>query len=211
MQTIDIDTTQAPPAITIKDDQDLCNVVYQIASKQLVINAAEANQALKIEAAKKAFEDGTSQFTAEIKALFAAVQAYAEANKDRLFPVNGKTRSKTFKVLAHKLQYRRSTATETPKKDAVGTLHRMIEMIRDYGSPDGCWNGIPLERIVSILHQLLRQPAEEVNKDALLALCTADDPQSKLIADYIKLHGFSAKESEAFKLVFAFTPDQAAS
>ena len=91
---IDIDTTTAPPALTITADKQLCDVVYQLASNQLLINAAEADLQAKVEAAKKAFADATEPLMGETKTLFAAVEAYAETNKDRLFPMKGGKRKK---------------------------------------------------------------------------------------------------------------------
>lgn len=205
-QTIDIDTTQAAPALTITDDRHLCDVVYEIASKQLVINAAQANQQAKIEAAKKAFADGTAEFTAEIARLFAAVTDYATANKERLFPGKGKKQKKTYKVLSHELKFRSSTAAEAPA-DAVAVIRQMLQVVRDFDAPDGNWNGVPLVQVVETLKGLLRQPPEELNKDALLSLCASESPGSEALAQYLHLHGLRAKTTEGFKLVFSFTPE----
>lgn len=209
-ENIDIDTAEITPALTITDDKHLCDVVYEIASKQLVINAAEAEQQAKLEAVKKAFSDATGPLEADIKNLFAAVQAYATAKKDRLFPKKGKTRSKTYKVLQHKLQYRSSTAAVVPS-NAVAVINQMLQIVRDFDSPDGNWNGIPLEQVQETLKGLLRQPPQEVAKDAVVTLCTAEDHASKALAEYLHLHGIRAKETETFKLAFAFTPEQTAS
>ena len=204
MQTIEINTAEAPKTITIQDDKQLCDIVYQIASKQLVINAAEANQQLKIEAAKKAFEDGTSQFTAEIKTLFAAVQAYAEANKDRLFPVKSGTRKKTFAVMQHKLQYRSSDRVEAPG-DAVNLIKCIIlnteAAIMNLGE---CDHSTHLAGLIQKLEAMIRQPAPELNKDAVKACSDA------VVRDYLNDQGIKVVTDEAFKLVFSFTPDQAA-
>lgn len=199
----DIDTTQALPAITINDDRELCDIVYTIANKQLIINAAEANQQAKIEAAKKAFADGTAEFTAEIKALFAAVQRYAEAHKDRLFPVKGATRKKTFAILQHKLQYRSSDRVEAPA-DAVARLRMMITAsevnIMNLGA------GPAADEIAAVIQQLeglIRSPEPELNKDAVKAI------SDTAIKDYLASCGMRVVTDETFKLSFAFTPEQA--
>lgn len=204
---IDIDTSATPPDITIADDKQLCDVIYDLAQKQLIINAAEAKQQAAIEAAKKAFADATAPLTDDIKTLFAAVETYATSNKDRLFPVKGKKRSKTFKVLAHKLQYRSSTSAEAPA-NAVSVVHQMLQIVQQYDAPDGNWNGIPLDQVVCALEGLLRQPPQEINKDEIIRLCTSEDAASKALAGYLHLHGIRAKETETFKLAFAFTPEQ---
>lgn len=203
--THDIDTTQASPALTITDDKQLCDIVYQIASKQLVINAAEANQQLKIEAAKKAFEEGTAEFSKEIKTLFASVQAYAEANKDRLFPVKGGTRKKTFAILQHKLQYRSSDRVEAPS-DAVNLIKCIIfnteAAIMNLGE---CEHSTHLAGIIQKLETMVRQPAPELNKDAVKA-CS-----DEVVINYLAEQGIRVVTDETFKLAFSFTPDQAAS
>lgn len=204
MTTIDIDTTQTAQAATIKDDRELCDIVYQIASKQLVINAAEANQQLKIEAAKKAFEEGTADFTKEIKTLFTAVQAYAETHKDRLFPVKSGTRKKTYSVMQHKLQYRSSDRVEAPS-DAVNLIKCIIlnteVAIMNLGE---CDHSTHLAGIIQKLESMIRQPAPELNKEAIKACSDA------VVRDYLDEQGIRVVTDEAFKLVFAFTPEQAA-
>jgi phage host-nuclease inhibitor protein Gam len=204
MTTIDIDTTQAPPSLTIKDDRELCDIVYQIASKQLVINAAEANQQLKIEAAKKAFEEGTADFTKEIKTLFTAVQAYAENHKDRLFPVKSGTRKKTYSVMQHKLQYRSSDRVEAPS-DAVTMLQANIEQSEANAANLGPGYAAEMAAVIAKMRGLIRTPAPELNKDAVKALSDC------ALKDHLSFIGIRVVTDEAFKLVFAFTPEQSAS
>lgn len=204
MQNIDIDTQQAKPALTITDDKQLCDIVYAIASKQLVINAAEANQQLKIEAAKKAFEEGTAEFSAEIKTLFAAVQVYAEANKDRLFPVKGGTRKKTFAILQHKLQYRSADRVEAPS-DAVAMLQFNIAQTEANAANLGPDYAAEMAAVIAKMRGLIRTPAPELNKDAVKAL--SDDT----LKDHLAILGIKVVTNEIFKLAFAFTPEQSAS
>lgn len=203
MITIDINTAETPQTLTIKDDKELCDIVYKIASKQLVINAAEANQQLKIEAAKKAFADGTAEFTADIKTLFAGVQAYAEANKDRLFPVKGGTRKKTFPVLAHKLQYRSADRVEAPS-DAVTMLQANIEQSEANAANLGPDYAAEMAAVIAKMRGLIRTPAPELNKDAVKAL--SDDT----LKDHLSILGIRVVTDETFKLAFAFTPEQEA-
>ena len=207
---IDINTTQAAPALTITDDRHLCHVVYLLASHQLLINGAEAAMQAKVEAAKKAFADATAPIAEELKSLFAAVEIYAAANKARLFPVKGKKQSKTYKVLQHELKYRSSSAVEAVT-NAAEMIGRMIEIADAWDSPDGLWNGIPKDEVRDALKALLRQPPTELDKDALLSQHEAKTPLSEALLGYLHLNGIRVKTSETFKLAFTFTPDQSAS
>lgn len=202
---IDIDTKQAPPAITITDDKHLCDVVYQLASKQLVINSAEATMQSQVEAAKHAFAKATEPLSSEIKSLFAAVEAFATKHRDRLFPVKGKKRSKTFKVLQHALQYRSSEQVKAPA-NAVTLIKSMIlnseVNIMNLGE---CEASTQIAAVIQQLEGLIRQPEPELNKDAVKEI--TDDE----VKDYLAAHGITVETLETFKLAFAFTPDQSAS
>lgn len=201
---IDIDTQEAPPALIIQNDKQLCDVVYALASKQLIINSAEAEMQAKVEAAKKAFADATEPITSEIKALFAAVEAYAETNKDRLFPVKKGKRVKTFPVLAHKLQYRSSDQVEAPANAAhvVENLIAFFErQLEDIQSPD---DEIKTRQLLESLYFLIRQPEPELNKDAVKTLNHAD------AINLLQAHGIRIKTLETFKLAFTFSPEQEA-
>lgn len=211
--TQDIDATTAAPALTITDDKHLCDIVYQLASKQLVINAAEAEMQAQVEASKKAFADATETLTGEIKKLFAAVEAYAAANKDRLFPVKGDKRKKTFAVLQHKLQYRSSESVEACDNAAEVVLELLrsgIEYLRD--KPGGEWNGLGVDDIKAAFKALIRQPAPELDKDAVKDLLkdAAVNEGIKALAETLHLHGIRVKTLETFKLAFTFTPEQTA-
>jgi phage host-nuclease inhibitor protein Gam len=202
---IDIDTATAPPALTITDDKQLCDIVYQLASKQLVINAAEAEQQASVEAAKKAFADATGPLAEEIKSLFSAVAAYAAANKDRLFPVKAGKRRKTFAVMQHKLQYRSADSVEAPA-NAVDLLRAVIWDLECSAQKAALEGESPAsyEAAVSALEQLIRQPAPELDKEAVKALSRED--AKRMIA----AQGIRISTQETFKLAFSFTPEQAA-
>jgi phage host-nuclease inhibitor protein Gam len=200
---IDIDTSNLP-ALVIKDDKQLSDLVFEIASKQLVLNAAEAEQQAKIEAAKKAFADATSDITNEIRAKFAAIEGYAAKHKDRLFPVKGGKRKKTFNILQHALQYRSSDQVKAPSY-AVMLIKRIIlnteVSIMNLGE---CEHSTHLAGVIQQLEAMIRQPEPELNKEAVKA-CT-----DKVVKDYLSTHGISVETLETFKLAFAFTPEQAA-
>lgn len=202
--TQNIDTTTDAPALTITDDKHLCDIVYQLASKQLVINAAEAEMQAQVEASKKAFADATETLTGDVKKLFAAVEAYAAANKDRLFPVKGDKRKKTFAVLQHKLQYRSSESVQAPANAAqiiIDLCDAGMSYLRD--KPDGEWNGLTTETMKAAFKALIRQPEPEMNKDAL-----KDAPES--LRELLRLQGIRVQTQEIFKLAFTFTPEQTA-
>lgn len=204
-ENIDINTAEITPALTITDDKQLCDIVYDIASKQLVINAAEAEMQAKVEAAKKAFADATEPLTSQIKMQFAAVETYAEAHKDRLFPVKAGKRKKTFAVLEHKLQYRCSEQVKAPS-NAVMVIKAIIWDLEceaqkhnweGYGTPDH-------EAAISALETLIRQPEPELNKDAVKSLCHAEARR------ILNENGIKLETLETFKLAFTFSPEQAA-
>jgi phage host-nuclease inhibitor protein Gam len=203
MNIIDIDTSNLP-ALVIKDDKQLSDLVFEIASKQLLLNAAEAEQQSKIEAAKKAFADATGDISAEISAKFAAIEAYAAKHKDRLFPVKAGKRKKTFAVLAHKLQYRSSEQVKAPS-NAVAVLKSIIlnseVEIMNLGP---CEHSTAIAAMISRLEPLIRQPEPELNKDAVKA------EQDVWTRDLLAAHGITVETLETFKLTFAFTPDQEA-
>lgn len=201
---IDIDTTQAAPAIIIKDDKHLCDIVYNLAAAQLLINAAEAEMQATVEAAKHAFATATEPLTSSVKGLFAGIEAYATANKDRLFPIKGKKRSKTFKVLQHALQYRSSEQVKAPA-NAVALIKSMIlnseVNIMNLGE---CAASTQIAAVIQKLEGLIRQPEPELNKDAVKALT------EEALIDYLASHGITVETLETFKLAFAFTPEQSA-
>lgn len=200
---IDIDTSNLP-ALVIKDDKQLSDLVFDIASKQLVLNAAEAEQQSKIEAAKKAFDDATRDITGEIRAKFAAIEAYAAKHKDRLFPVKGGKRKKTFNVLQHALQYRSSDQVKAPSNAVLIIKAIIFNAEAEIMSLGPCEHSTHLAGVIQKLEALIRQPDPELNKEGVKA-CT-----DKVVKDYLAAHGITVETLETFKLTFAFTPDQAA-
>lgn len=203
MNVIDIDTSNLP-ALVIKDDKQLSDLVFEMASKQLLLNAAEAEQQAKIEAAKKAFADATGDITTEIRAKFAALEAYAAKHKDRLFPVKGGKRKKTFPVLAHKLQYRSSEQVKAPANAVLIIKGIIFNAEAEIMSLGPCEHSTHLAGLIQQLEALIRQPEPELNKDAVKA-CS-----DKVVKDYLAAHGITVETLETFKLAFAFTPEQEA-
>ena len=59
--------------------------------------------------------------------------------------------------------------------------------------------------VVEKLRGLIRTPAPELNKDAVKALSDC------ALKDHLSFIGIRVVTDEAFKLVFAFTPEQSAS
>jgi hypothetical protein len=198
---IDIDTSNLP-ALVIKDDKQLSDLVFEIASKQLVLNAAEAEQQSKIEAAKKAFADATGDITNEIRAKFAAIEAYASKHKERLFPVKGGKRKKTFPVLAHKLQYRSSDQVKAPANAVLLIKNMILNSEVNIMNLGPCEASTEIAAVIQQLKGLIRQPEPELNKDAIKAI------SDESVKDYLAAHGITVETLETFKLTFAFTPEQ---
>lgn len=196
---LDIDTAQLTPSIVIADDLALTEAVFKAASLQLVLNEAEAHQQAHIEAAKKAYDDATREHAQRIVEIFASIEAYAAAHRDRLFPLKSGKRSKTFAVLQHKLQYRSSDQVEAPK-DAVTRIQRMLSDVRQELSTSSTTREREgeLEVLEQTLKLLLRTPEPELNKENVKALDVVIPAEL----------GIRIKTSETFKLAFTFTPDQ---
>jgi phage host-nuclease inhibitor protein Gam len=199
--TKDIDTTQITPAVVIDDDMQLTEFVFKAASLQLMLNEAEARQQAQAEAAKMAYDEATREHAERIAEIFAGIEAYCAANRDRLFPLKGKKRSKTFAVLQHKLQYRSSESVEAPK-DAATRIQRMLsDVVSELATP-----GLTTERegelqvLEQTLKSLIRQPEPELNKDNVKAL-------SEVLPAELEIKVTTA---ETFKLAFTFTPEQQA-
>lgn len=186
--TEDINTTGITAA-AIKDDKHLCDVVYQLAELQLLLNSAQAEMQARMEAAKKAFADATADKAEKVKELFASVEAYAAEHRDRLFPEKGGKRKKTFKVLSHKLQYRSSDQVKAPA-NAVEIIKQLMQNT-DNGPLRGMLNGV------------VRYPEPELNKDAVKTLPAGE------ARDLLHAHGITIQQLETFKLAFSFTPDEA--
>jgi phage host-nuclease inhibitor protein Gam len=195
---IDIDTTTTPP-VTIDDDLALTNLVHEAASIQLTLNAAEARMQAHVEAAKKGFNEATREQAQRIAEIFAGIEAYCAAHRDRLFPLKGKTRAKTFAILQHKLQYRSAEAVEAPK-DAVQRIQVMLSDVISELTGAGITTDREreLQRIEETLNLLLRHREPELNKDNAKAL-------DGLIPEPL---GIRVTTSETFKLAFNFTPEQ---
>jgi phage host-nuclease inhibitor protein Gam len=201
MEVKDIDTQQARPAILIDNTDQLRDVVYEIASLELILRGAENQLQAKIEAAKKAYDEATREATERVNSLFAAVEAYATEHRDELFPVKKGKRVKTYKVLEHKLQYRSSDSVQAPA-NAVDIIKAIIA-----NSEVNIMNLGPCDAATQIaagilkLEGCIRQPAPELNKDAVKAI---DDQE---LVNHLATHGIRVATTETFKLAFSFTPD----
>lgn len=197
-----IDTTAAAAStLVITDDKHLTDLVHEAASIQLLLNSAEVKQQAHVEAAKKAFDEATREHTAKISTIFAAIEAYCAQHRDRLFPLKGTKRSKTYAVLQHKLQYRSSTTVSAPK-DIVKRIQALLSNVRLQlaSITNTSAQEAELLQLQGSLESLLRTPPQEFNKEAPAATLTAA-PQEL---------GISITSAETFKLAFTFTPDQAA-
>jgi phage host-nuclease inhibitor protein Gam len=172
---------------------------------QLILNGAEVKQQATIEAAKKAFADATSETAQRITEIFAAIQAYAAANRDRLFPKKGSKQAKTYAVLQHKLQFRSSDQVESPDNAAALILRICAEFMHKIEVAEEQGNDTAREAMLSqleLLQGLLRQPDPELNKDAVKTLTDAE--AKRTLSDL----GIRVTTSETFKLAFTFTPEQ---
>lgn len=207
----DIDTAAAPEAAPITDLIGLTQTVARMASLQLILNGAEAQLQARVEAAKAAFATATQEHAEEIRTLFAAVERYCEQHKDELFPVKGGKRRKTFAILQHALQYRSSVSVEVPPGiDAVGLIRNEISQLEREVNEAYQHTGEtpPAERVrllelINALQAMIRQPAPEVNKEAVAAAWVP------FAADILRATGIRLVERETFKLAFKFTPDRA--
>lgn len=191
-----IDTNQTAP-VEITDDLALTGLVHEAASLQLVLNEAEAKTQSTIENAKRAFAEATAEATQRIAAIFAGIEAYCAKHRDRLFPLKGGKRSKTYQVLQHKLQYRCSESLEAPKDIVQRIFDLRFEFL--HITPLDEAQRQELEAMDKLLAALLRQPPPELNKD------TAKACLDRLPSDL----GLSLRTDETFKLAFSFTPEQA--
>lgn len=208
--TQDIDTAAAAPLPELKDLPALFEAVAEAARLQLVINGAEAQMQAEVEAAKVGFEKATAPHAARIQALFAQVEKYAEAHKDTFFPVKGSKRKKTFTALQHALQYRSSSMVEVPPRivqqllKVIESLDKEIANARSKGSPEDIAHANDMFACMTALETLIRQPDPEFNKDTAKALT------NERAKEILKALGFKVVTSETFKLVFNFSPEQAA-
>lgn len=205
-QTTDINTAAVPAPVAIADLQGLTNTVNRLASLQLILNQAEAEQQAAQEAAKKGFADATAPFLEEMNALFAGLEKYCGDNKDTLFPTKGGKRAKTFAVLQHKLQYRSSQSVLAPATaaDQILATARMLEtkLISEQAKGDARDSDAidQVAAVITVLNGLIRPSAAELKKDAVKEV-TNEQATELLLAMGIKV-----VTEEAFKLSFNFSP-----
>lgn len=186
-------------AVQIETLEQLKNAVHKLATLQLVLNAAEARQQAAIEAAKKAFDEATADSQAQLAALLAGVQKYAADNKDMLFPVKGKTRTKTYKVLQHSLAHRSSSSIDAPETivDDIKAMRARLKELLSWPTTDEAAATEALAQI-DALDRLIRTK-EEFDKTAAKALL---ESQAGLLS---RLKVTETTE-ETFRVTFNFTP-----
>lgn len=186
-------------AVKIETLDQLKNAVHKLATLQLVLNAAEARQQAAIEAAKKAFDEATADSQAQLAALLAGVQKYAADNKDMLFPLKGKTRTKTYKVLQHALAYRSSSSITAPETivDDIKEMRARLKELLSWPTTDEAAAAEALAQI-DVLKRLIRAK-EEFDKTAAKALL---ETQAGLLS---RLKVTETTE-ETFRVTFNFTP-----
>lgn len=190
-----------PATATPIDTLDgLKGAVHRLATLQLTLQSAEAQQQATIEAAKRAFDQATAEIQAEIANLLAGVEAYCAANKDMLFPKKGKSRSKTFKVLQHALAYREASAIEAPA-NILATIKAMRARIQEQlHFPDAPNAGPPEEALAQIdALDLLIRTKEEFDRTAAKALL---ESQPGLLSR-LQIREVT---TDTFRVTFNFTP-----
>lgn len=197
--THDIPTPAA--SLVITDTKHLSDVIFEMAKDQLVLDAASAKQQASIEALKKAFDESTAEHRERIAANLAAVEAFAAKNRDALFPLKGKKRRKTFKVLDHALKYRSSSSVEAPA-NAVQIIKQLIAVseVNILNLGRDCDEARDIAAMIARLEALIRTPPPELNKDAVKAV--QDDDSLTLLAD----NGIKVATTETFNVEFNFTP-----
>ncbi len=202
-QTQDIDTTSVPAPITIDGLPALTDTIARAAQLALVIATAEKRQQAAVETAKAAFESATRETSEELKSLFAGIEAACAANKDAWFPAakNGK-RKKTLAVLQHEIKYRDATSIQT-EGDPIGNIREALAGVEaQLGTDLDTEERATLDATHSLLLNLLRQPPEELNRQAALA-AAAKEQHTDLLADL----GITRHTTETFRVVFHFTPN----
>jgi phage host-nuclease inhibitor protein Gam len=187
-----------PASATQIDTLDgLKGAVHRLASLQLTLNAAEAQQQATIEAAKRAFDQATTEIQQEIANLLAGVEAFCAANKDMLFPVKGRKRAKTFSVLQHALAYRESSSIEAPANilDCIKLTRSHIKQLME---TPGLEIAAEAQAQIDALDQLIRTK-EEFDRTAAKPLLEAHPGlMSRLQIREVK--------SDTFRVTFNFTP-----
>lgn len=186
-------------AVQIDTLDQLKAAVHKLATLQLVLNAAEARQQAAVEAAKKAFDEATAETQSQLADLLAGVQKFAAANKDMLFPLKGKARAKTFKVLQHALAYRSSSSISAPETivEDIKAMRAHLKELLSWPTTDDAAAAEALAQI-DALDRLIRTK-EEFDKTAAKQLL---ESQAGLLS---RLKVTEATE-ETFRIAFNFAP-----
>lgn len=201
--THDIDTAATVPGAPIESIQQLTETVFAMASLQLAIDTAKAAMQAAVEQAKKEFHDATSADQASINAMLARVQEYCAAHRAELFGKRKSTR-----ILQHELCYRVSTEVILPDapevmpafiREVAEKCERLAAIPSAEGDPEGWQEG--WRTAAAMLRSFLRQPPEEVNKEAVAAAM-------KTHGAWITAHtGIKLSTKDGFAVKFHFTPE----
>lgn len=187
-----------PATATPIDTLDgLKGAVHRLATLQLTLQSAEAQQQATIEAAKRAFDQATAEIQAEIANLLAGVEAYCAANKDMLFPKKGKSRTKTFRVLQHALAYRQASAIEAPA-NVLATIKATRAQIQTLLETGGTELSTEAQNQLAALDQLIRTK-EEFDRAAAKTLL---ESQPGLLSR-LQIREVT---TDTFRVTFNFTP-----
>ena len=190
------------PTPVLNTDTDLTNLVADLAQKQIIIEKAKSQVQTTTEAAKLAFDEATRDLVAYIEAGFKLIDQYCAIHRDRLFPKKGSKRSKTFKVLEHKLQYRSSSEVTAPEDIVKRILARLDRLKMEFRSINFSEDLERVEAEMDLLKTLLRQPPLEFNKPAASTALASETTALQLAP-----LGIDKVTTEAFKLEFVLTPN----
>jgi phage host-nuclease inhibitor protein Gam len=201
MQTETAPTTEL--TLTITNDDQLRDVLSDLAVSQLAIKRAANEQAARMEAAKKAFADVTDPIIAEDNVKEQAIEAYCTAHRDRLFTSKKGKAAQTITVLEHKIGWRKSSEIEAPEDIIRRIEQKLDDLAMEARAIDP--RGLDLvEHQIDLLNGLLRQPPVELNKDAAKA-AAKNEHDAKLLAEV----GITETTEETFKISYNLKPEPA--
>ncbi len=202
---MDIDP-HTPNATPVTDLASLKATVAAAAQLQLTINEAEAACQAAVEDARKKFDQATAPLTKQLQQHFAGIYAYADTNRELLFPGQGKKQKRTFAVLGHDLSLQRAApAVDAPGdiipriRQQIAELNAAIDSLRPRGDSPGL--AAAFQEQIDTLESFIRHHDPDLNKPAVKAKFK-DLPESLQAALGIDLH-----VAESFLLKFKFSPN----
>lgn len=201
---MDIDP-HTPNATPVTDLASLKATVAAAAQLQLTINEAEAACQAAVEDARKKFDQATAPLTKQLQQHFAGIYAYADTNRELLFPGQGKKQKRTFAVLGHDLSLQRAApAVDAPGdiipriRQQIAELNAAIDARFDLSEPG---LAAAFQEQIDTLESFIRHHDPDLNKPAVKAKFK-DLPESLQAALGIDLH-----VAESFLLKFKFSPN----